>query len=190
MVIICALLRFKKLPSYHNFQIEQLSLRLNSALTARNNFFDSTELQPVENGSMSRIQHCIRCLQALLSSTETLKVKYSKRDTLGMIPMLIRAYTFIFLLTEALQRQVTIAKSYSPSPQYDEINLLFVKIYFAHFKQEVIVQERSYNLFLLLAEIGGTIGLYVGATLLTVAETIVFFIEKRTRKFFIRPSEI
>ncbi|VDM25638.1 unnamed protein product [Toxocara canis] len=40
------------------------------------------------------------------------------------------------------------------------------------------------------SEIGGTIGLYVGATLLTVAETIVFFIEKRTRKLFIKPSEI
>lgn len=75
--------------------------------------------------------------------------------------------------------------------------MLFLKIYFAHFKQELIVQEKSYNLFLLLgklkyfellydcilAEIGGTIGLYVGATLLTVAETIVFFFEKHTRKF-------
>uniref|UniRef100_A0A915B5R5 Uncharacterized protein n=3 Tax=Parascaris univalens TaxID=6257 RepID=A0A915B5R5_PARUN len=117
-------------------QIEQLSLRLNSALTARNNFFDSTELQPVENGSMSRIQHCIRCLQALLSSTETLKKSnFLRAEWLSR-----------------LQRQVTIAKSYSPSPQYDEINLLFVKIYFAHFKQEVIVQERSYNLFLLLGK--------------------------------------
>uniref|UniRef100_A0A9J2PXA4 Uncharacterized protein n=1 Tax=Ascaris lumbricoides TaxID=6252 RepID=A0A9J2PXA4_ASCLU len=160
-------------------QIEQLSLRLNSALTARNNFFDSTELQPIENISVSRIQHCIECLQALLSSTETLKVKQFKKSNFLRAEWLSR-----------LQRQVTIAKSYSPSPQYDEINLLFVKIYFAHFKQEVILQERSYNLFLLLAEIGGTIGLYVGATLLTVAETIVFFIEKRTRKFFIRPSEI
>ncbi|RCN32491.1 hypothetical protein ANCCAN_21701 [Ancylostoma caninum] len=68
------------------------------------------------------------------------------------------------------------------------VNLLHVKLYFAHFKQEIIVQERSYNMFLLLAEIGGTIGLYVGATLLTVAETIVFFFEERTRKVLVKPA--
>lgn len=68
-------------------------------------------------------------------------------------------------------------------PEYDRVNLLFLKIYFAHFKREIIIQERSYNLFLLLAEIGGTIGLYVGAALLSVAETIVFFFEKRTQKW-------
>ncbi|KAK6755748.1 hypothetical protein RB195_014250 [Necator americanus] len=54
--------------------------------------------------------------------------------------------------------------------------------------QEKIVQERSYNMFLLLAEIGGTIGLYVGATLLTVAETIVFFFEERTRRILVKPA--
>ncbi|KHJ95727.1 hypothetical protein OESDEN_04324 [Oesophagostomum dentatum] len=87
-----------------------------------------------------------------------------------------------------IQRQVEIAQSYSATPQYDQVNLLQVKIYFAHFKQERIVQERSYNVFLLLAEIGGTIGLYVGATLLTVAETLVFFFEERTRKILVKPS--
>ncbi|EYC21578.1 hypothetical protein Y032_0019g3907 [Ancylostoma ceylanicum] len=87
-----------------------------------------------------------------------------------------------------IQRQVEIAQSYSATPQYDQVNLLHVKLYFAHFKQEIIVQERSYNMFLLLAEIGGTIGLYVGATLLTVAETIVFFFEERTRKVLVKPA--
>ncbi|KAK5986874.1 hypothetical protein GCK32_010065, partial [Trichostrongylus colubriformis] len=86
-----------------------------------------------------------------------------------------------------IQKQVEIAQSYFTTPQYDQINLLHVKLYFAHFKQERIVQERSYNVFLLLAEIGGTIGLYVGATLLTVAETIVFFFEERTQ-LLVKPA--
>lgn len=33
------------------------------------------------------------------------------------------------------------------------------------------------------AEIGGTIGLYVGASILTIVETVVFFFEKKTRAF-------
>uniref|UniRef100_A0A1I7X8H0 Permease n=1 Tax=Heterorhabditis bacteriophora TaxID=37862 RepID=A0A1I7X8H0_HETBA len=45
-------------------------------------------------------------------------------------------------------------------------------------------------MFLLLAEIGGTIGLYVGASLLTVAETIVFFFEKRTTNAIIKSAYI
>ncbi|CAJ0577010.1 unnamed protein product, partial [Mesorhabditis spiculigera] len=87
-----------------------------------------------------------------------------------------------------LERLVEQAQAYSPGIQYDRVNLLHVKLYYAHFKQEIIRQEKSYNLFLLLAEIGGTIGLYVGATLLTAAETFVFFIEKKTRRILLKPQ--
>ncbi|CAI5453052.1 unnamed protein product [Caenorhabditis angaria] len=87
-----------------------------------------------------------------------------------------------------LRNQLQMAQSYSPSHQYDVVNLLHIKFYFAHFKQETIIQEKSYNMFLLLAEIGGTIGLYVGATLLTVAETLVFFFERKTRNIFLKPQ--
>ncbi|VDK42049.1 unnamed protein product [Anisakis simplex] len=154
--------------------INELLISFNSALMARQNFLNFTQLQPLANSSEYQIQRSIQCLHTLLTCTQTLKKSnFLRAEWLSR-----------------LQRQVTIAKSYSPSPQYDEINLLFVKIYFAHFKQEVITQERSYSLFLLLAEIGGTIGLYVGATLLTVAETIVFFIEKRTRKLLIMPTDL
>ncbi|UMM35363.1 hypothetical protein L5515_008022 [Caenorhabditis briggsae] len=87
-----------------------------------------------------------------------------------------------------LRNQVLMAQSYSPTHQYDVVNLLHIKFYFAHFKQETILQERSYNMFLLLAEIGGTIGLYVGATLLTVAETLVFLCERRKSNIFLKPQ--
>ncbi|CEF62740.1 Na+ channel, amiloride-sensitive family-containing protein [Strongyloides ratti] len=84
-----------------------------------------------------------------------------------------------------LQRDVLIAQSYSSGQEFDKVNLLHVKLYFTHIKREMIINVKSYNLFLLLAEIGGTIGLYVGATLLTVAETIVFLFENhvKTKKF-------
>ncbi|CAS00770.1 Protein CBG27387 [Caenorhabditis briggsae] len=72
--------------------------------------------------------------------------------------------------------------------RFNYVNLLHIKFYFAHFKQDTILQERSYNMFLLLAEIGGTIGLYVGATLLTVAETLVFLCERRKSNIFLKPQ--
>uniref|UniRef100_A0A0N4ZR62 Amiloride-sensitive sodium channel subunit alpha n=1 Tax=Parastrongyloides trichosuri TaxID=131310 RepID=A0A0N4ZR62_PARTI len=80
-----------------------------------------------------------------------------------------------------LQREVTTTQSYSSGPEFDKVNLLHVKLYFTHIKRESIINVRSYNIFLLLAEIGGTIGLYVGATLLTVAETIVFLFENHVK---------
>uniref|UniRef100_A0A0K0EU25 Acid-sensing ion channel 1 n=1 Tax=Strongyloides venezuelensis TaxID=75913 RepID=A0A0K0EU25_STRVS len=83
-----------------------------------------------------------------------------------------------------LQRDIQTAQSYSSGQQFDKVNLLHVKLYFTHIKSESITNVRSYNLFLILAEIGGTIGLYVGATLLTVAETIVFLFENHVKTKF------
>uniref|UniRef100_A0A183V3P7 Acid-sensing ion channel 5 n=1 Tax=Toxocara canis TaxID=6265 RepID=A0A183V3P7_TOXCA len=99
------LLKLRKfLQSDAIHQIEELSLRLNLALMARNNFFNSTELQPLADLSVSEIQRCIQCLHSLLLSTDALKKSnFLRAEWLSR-----------------LQRQVTIAKSYSPSPQYDE----------------------------------------------------------------------
>uniref|UniRef100_A0A914CCM9 Uncharacterized protein n=1 Tax=Acrobeloides nanus TaxID=290746 RepID=A0A914CCM9_9BILA len=147
--------------------INDLTHKINNALTARIAFYKAIGISPPANEAIAQTHQIVGCLQRLVP-----KIHVLKKATFLKAEWMSR-----------LQREVTIAQSYSPGPQYDKVNLLFLKIYFAHFKQELIVQERSYNLFLLLAEIGGTIGLYVGATLLTVAETVVFFFEKNTRNF-------
>uniref|UniRef100_A0AC35TXF3 Nicastrin n=1 Tax=Rhabditophanes sp. KR3021 TaxID=114890 RepID=A0AC35TXF3_9BILA len=74
-----------------------------------------------------------------------------------------------------LNRDVIIAQSYSPGPQFDKVNLLHVKLYFSHIKRETIKNERSYNIFLLLAELGGTIGLYLGASIITGTFKFAFY---------------
>ncbi|KAK6053243.1 hypothetical protein COOONC_09252 [Cooperia oncophora] len=155
-----------------------------------------------ENGLRAR-ENVLRRLGIQIPRPSSLRIIESTIDCLMKlskdIPLLKKTAFIRGEWLSRLQRQVEIAQSYSATPQYDQINLLHVKLYFAHFKQERIVQERSYNMFLLLgaivclhvsAEIGGTIGLYVGATLLTVAETIVFFFEERTRKILVKPAYI
>uniref|UniRef100_A0A0N5AE45 Amiloride-sensitive cation channel 5 n=1 Tax=Syphacia muris TaxID=451379 RepID=A0A0N5AE45_9BILA len=148
------------------FLIKETIMQLESALEARAKFLDTLHLQPTAIDAISLIRNSILCLQNLSNSFDALKNDHFLRTE----------------WTSKLQRLLTVANSYSVGKHYDEVNLLFVKIYFAHFKREMITQERSYSLFLLLAEIGGTIGLYVGASLLTIAETAVFFIERKTRK--------
>ncbi|VDO83155.1 unnamed protein product [Heligmosomoides polygyrus] len=152
--------------------ITPLTAYYEGGLRARINVLRLLGIEPAQHSSLSVIEATSKCLQKLAADVPLLKKSaFIRGEWLSRI-----------------QRQVEIAQSYSATPQYDQVNLLHVKLYFAHFKQERIVQERSYNMFLLLAEIGGTIGLYVGATLLTVAETIVFFIEERTRKAIVKPA--
>jgi hypothetical protein len=78
------------------------------------------------------------------------------------------------------------------------VNLLFVKVYYAQLKKETVTQRQTFNLFVLLgssvarlgdefidrilAEIGGSVGLYLGATVVTVLEVAVFFIEGKVRR--------
>ncbi|WKY10877.1 hypothetical protein Q1695_002881 [Nippostrongylus brasiliensis] len=154
--------------------IRPLTDHLENGLRARENVLQRLGVEHPHHPSLAVINETNSCLLKLA------------RD----VPLLKKS---VFIRGEWLnrvQRQVEIVRSHSATPQYDQVNLLLVKLYFSHFKQEKIVQERSYNVFLLLAEIGGTIGLYVGATLLTVAETVVFFFEGKARKVHVKTDEL
>ncbi|CAJ0590074.1 unnamed protein product [Cylicocyclus nassatus] len=154
------------------YYIDELKLFYEKGLQARRNVLRRFGVVIEKHQGLTAIEETVTCLRNISENIPLLKKsKFVRGEWLSRI-----------------QRQVEIAQSYSATPQYDQVNLLQVKIYFAHFKQERIIQERSYNVFLLLAEIGGTIGLYVGATLLTVAETIVFFFEERTRRILVKPA--
>ncbi|VDL82338.1 unnamed protein product [Nippostrongylus brasiliensis] len=171
--------------------IRPLTDHLENGLRARENVLQRLGVEHPPHPSLAVINETNSCLLKLA------------RD----VPLLKKS---VFIRGEWLnrvQRQVEIVRSHSATPQYDQVNLLLVKLYFSHFKQEKIVQERSYNVFLLLGilffatirnkfrnhlmtEIGGTIGLYVGATLLTVAETVVFFFEGKARKVHVKTDEL
>ncbi|KAI6177631.1 hypothetical protein M3Y97_00928900 [Aphelenchoides bicaudatus] len=168
--LLLDLLKFRKfIQTELSQKIYRLVKKMQTAQEARQSVLDQLELNDLNRTANSTdfVDTAVKCMQSMLPKIETIRKS-----------PLIRAE-----LMSRIHHEVTVAQSYSPGPEYDRVNLLFLKLYFAHFKEEIIVQERSYNLFLLLAEIGGTIGLYVGAALLSVAETIVFFFEKRTQKF-------
>ncbi|CAB3396865.1 unnamed protein product [Caenorhabditis bovis] len=145
--------------------------------------FGSLTGNPIDEKWSMKFMNSSECLKAMAKKAPGLKVGDSNNQEFRQKSRFIRGEWL-----SRLRNQVLLAQSYSATPQYDVVNLLHIKFYFAHFKQETIIQERSYNMFLLLAEIGGTIGLYVGATLLTVAETLVFIFERKARNLFLKPQ--
>ncbi|PAV69223.1 hypothetical protein WR25_01563 [Diploscapter pachys] len=148
--------------------------QLKSGIDARERFYAKIDLPVSNSRPVEEMHSTIECLTNIARQIPTLKKSQFLRGE----------------WMSKVQRQVELAQSYSASPQYDRVNLLHIKLYFAHFKRETIVQEPSYNMFLLLAEIGGTIGLYVGATMLTIAESIIFFFERKTKNVFVKPVKV
>uniref|UniRef100_A0A914WGT2 Uncharacterized protein n=1 Tax=Plectus sambesii TaxID=2011161 RepID=A0A914WGT2_9BILA len=51
-----------------------------------------------------------------------------------------------------------------------------INIYYRSFSVQNVVQTSTYNVWTFLSDIGGTMGLYLGATLLTFFEVIAFFV--------------
>ncbi|WKY10875.1 hypothetical protein Q1695_002881 [Nippostrongylus brasiliensis] len=116
--------------------IRPLTDHLENGLRARENVLQRLGVEHPHHPSLAVINETNSCLLKLA------------RD----VPLLKKS---VFIRGEWLnrvQRQVEIVRSHSATPQYDQVNLLLVKLYFSHFKQEKIVQERSYNVFLLLGE--------------------------------------
>ncbi|VDK47378.1 unnamed protein product [Cylicostephanus goldi] len=169
-------------------QIDEFKLFYEKGLHARKNVLRKLDIVIAKHQGLTAIEETVTCLRNISQNIPLLKVRLNHHGLPIIVSNLQKSKFVRGEWLSRIQRQVEIAQSYSATPQYDQVNLLQVKIYFAHFKQESIKEERSYNVFLLLAEIGGTIGLYVGATLLTVAETIVFFFEERTRKILVKPA--
>ena len=57
---------------------------------------------------------------------------------------------------------------------YISDNIIKVNMYMSSFKVSHITQQAAYNPWTLLSDIGGILGLYLGATVSTVLEFIVF----------------
>ncbi|KAK6755745.1 hypothetical protein RB195_014250 [Necator americanus] len=194
--VVSALRRFMfvnrvQILNYHNYEIDLKSFG-NLYREGGSDFLEIHELMKLRKLMLSDILEYISLLKAFYK--EGLRARKNVLRRLGMVSPKHLGVAAVESTIECLMNisdTIPLIKKSAfvrATPQYDQVNLLQVKLYFAHFKQEKIVQERSYNMFLLLAEIGGTIGLYVGATLLTVAETIVFFFEERTRRILVKPA--
>ncbi|XP_015264107.1 PREDICTED: acid-sensing ion channel 3 [Gekko japonicus] len=70
-----------------------------------------------------------------------------------------------------------LAKKYNRSEQYIRENLLVLDIFFEALSYETIEQKKAYEVAGLLGDIGGQMGLFIGASLLTVLEIFDYLYE-------------
>ena len=69
------------------------------------------------------------------------------------------------------------AQKYNKTSDYIKTNFLKVNIFFEALNYESIVQKPRYELSSLLGDIGGNMGLFIGASLLTVCEIFDYIYE-------------
>ncbi|XP_044534897.1 acid-sensing ion channel 3 [Gracilinanus agilis] len=70
-----------------------------------------------------------------------------------------------------------LAKKYNRSEQYIAENVLVLDIFFEALNYETVEQQKAYEVADLLGDIGGQMGLFIGASLLTILEILDFLFE-------------
>uniref|UniRef100_A0AAQ5XNP1 Acid-sensing ion channel 1 n=1 Tax=Amphiprion ocellaris TaxID=80972 RepID=A0AAQ5XNP1_AMPOC len=72
-----------------------------------------------------------------------------------------------------------LAKKYNKSEQYIKENILVLDIFFEALNYETIEQKKAYEVAGLLGDIGGQMGLFIGASILTILEIFDYLYEVR-----------
>uniref|UniRef100_A0A3Q3X2T3 Acid sensing ion channel subunit 1 n=1 Tax=Mola mola TaxID=94237 RepID=A0A3Q3X2T3_MOLML len=72
-----------------------------------------------------------------------------------------------------------LAKKYNKSEQYIKDNILVLDIFFEALNYETIEQKKAYEVAGLLGDIGGQMGLFIGASILTILELFDYLYEVR-----------
>uniref|UniRef100_A0A674MN48 Acid-sensing (proton-gated) ion channel 1a n=1 Tax=Takifugu rubripes TaxID=31033 RepID=A0A674MN48_TAKRU len=72
-----------------------------------------------------------------------------------------------------------LAKKYNKSEQYIKDNILVLDIFFEALNYETIEQKKAYEVAGLLGDIGGHMGLFIGASILTILELFDYLYEVR-----------
>ncbi|TNN73127.1 Acid-sensing ion channel 1 [Liparis tanakae] len=75
-----------------------------------------------------------------------------------------------------------LAKKYNKSEQYIKENILVLDIFFEALNYETIEQKKAYEVAGLLGDIGGQMGLFIGASILTILELFDYLYEVRSRR--------
>ncbi|KAG5279492.1 hypothetical protein AALO_G00078360 [Alosa alosa] len=70
-----------------------------------------------------------------------------------------------------------LAKKYNRSEEYIEDNILVLDIFFEALNYETIEQKKAYEVAGLLGDIGGQMGLFIGASILTILELFDYLYE-------------
>ncbi|XP_058867543.1 acid-sensing ion channel 1-like isoform X4 [Acipenser ruthenus] len=83
--------------------------------------------------------------------------------------------SFVRIPSKASARYL--AKKYNKSEQYIAENILVLDIFFEALNYETIEQKKAYEVAGLLGDIGGQMGLFIGASLLTILELFDYLYE-------------
>ncbi|KAM9306068.1 LOW QUALITY PROTEIN: acid-sensing ion channel 1C-like [Gastrophryne carolinensis] len=75
-----------------------------------------------------------------------------------------------------------LAKKYNKTEQYIAENVLVLDIFFEALNYETIEQQKAYDVASLLGDIGGQMGLFIGASILTILEIFDFLYEVRRER--------
>ncbi|CAH2281635.1 acid-sensing ion channel 1C-like isoform X2 [Pelobates cultripes] len=78
-----------------------------------------------------------------------------------------------------------LAQKYSKTKEYIAENILVLDIFFEELNYEVIEQKRAYEVAGLLGDIGGQMGLFIGASILTILEIFDYLYEVFREKVLI-----
>ncbi|KAK1898155.1 Acid-sensing ion channel 1B [Dissostichus eleginoides] len=70
-----------------------------------------------------------------------------------------------------------LAKKYNKSEQYIKDNIMVLDIFFEALNYETIEQKKAYEVAGLLGDIGGQMGLFIGASILTILEIFDYLYE-------------
>uniref|UniRef100_A0A8C0EJK5 Uncharacterized protein n=1 Tax=Bubo bubo TaxID=30461 RepID=A0A8C0EJK5_BUBBB len=82
-----------------------------------------------------------------------------------------------------------LARKYNKNETYIRENFLVLDIFFEALNYEAIEQKKAYDLAGLLGDIGGQMGLFIGASILTILEILDYVYEVRQGSVAGHPSE-
>ncbi|KAG9340601.1 hypothetical protein JZ751_021156 [Albula glossodonta] len=83
-----------------------------------------------------------------------------------------------------------LAKKFNKSEQYIADNILVLDIFFEALNYETIEQKKAYDLAGLLGDIGGQMGLFIGASILTILELFDYLYELSSASAELRSPHI
>ncbi len=64
---------------------------------------------------------------------------------------------------------------YGHTVDYWKTNAVVIKVYYVHLIEQVVTHQAAYHLLTMLCDIGGALGLILGASIISVIEVVDFF---------------
>ncbi|XP_050413850.2 uncharacterized protein LOC126828235 [Patella vulgata] len=147
-------------------------------------------LSDVDMASYYKHMKMTKYLQDYDNVSESLTKEYeSYRDSLDL-RTIVQHVDDDFL--RELKSLIAVLEDFNESENVDHnfvrSNFLLVNLYFKELNYEQITQQKAYDVFALFCDIGGSMGLFIGASVMTIFEIIDLLVNSCAVKLFTRPT--